>query len=180
MNCEASVTKTANSRAIGLVSILSKREVKAQMKIREICNTHVVTASPGDSIISVAQTMRQHHVGDVVVIGAGASGRVPVGIITDRDIVVGLIAQGIDDLSRFTAEDVMGQELITARAEEEAHAVAAQMILSGKRRLPVVNKEGLLVGIVTYDDLFGWMADELSDLARLGTRQSARERRTRT
>ena len=83
------------------------------MSIGEFCTREVVIAERDTGIVELTQLMRKHHVGDVVVVEKKGDLAVPVGIITDRDIVVELIA-GEVDLDSVTTGDVMSPELITA------------------------------------------------------------------
>jgi CBS domain-containing protein len=95
----------------------------------------------------------------------------PVGIITDRDIVLDLVANDESDLSRVAVGDFQRRELITVREQEDVFDVIAKMRLGGVRRLPVVDERGVLVGIIAADDLLGVLSDGLRDLARLATCQ---------
>jgi CBS domain-containing protein len=150
------------------------------MRIIDVATAHVVTIRKGASVLEAARLMRENHVGTVVIVGENRSILVPIGLITDRDIVVGPIANGVADLSRLRVEDIANQELLTAEADQEASAVARMMLASGVRRVPVVNAVGALVGIVSYDDLMSNMAEELADLSRLYSRQRRREAKART
>ena len=134
------------------------------MSIGEFCTRKVVIAERDMGIVELAQLMRKHHVGDVVVVEKQGDLMVPVGIITDRDIVVELIA-GQVDLDSVTTGDVMSQELITAREKEGIWDTLQRMRIKGIRRLPVVNEKGGLEGILTVDDLVELLADELALLA---------------
>ncbi|MDD2390915.1 MAG: CBS domain-containing protein, partial [Desulfobacterales bacterium] len=87
------------------------------MSVGEICNREVVIAYKETDIVEIARLMRQFHVGDIVVVVPHGDQPVPVGIITDRDIVIELIA-GEVDLKSVTAGDVMSFDLITARESD--------------------------------------------------------------
>ncbi len=149
------------------------------MKVIELAATRVVTIGRKGTIVEAAHLMREHHVGDVVLVDEKGSERVPVGVVTDRDIVVAAIAQGIEDPSKILVEDIAAKDLVIAEADDDVSDVARLMLAQGIRRVPVVNALGALVGIITYDDLVAWMADELADFARLFTRQRKREHQTR-
>ena len=139
------------------------------MSIGEFCTREVVIAGRDTGIVELAQLMRRQHVGDVVVVEKHGNLAVPVGIITDRDIVVELIA-GEVDLDSVTIGDVMSPELITAREKEGIWDTLQRMRSKGIRRLPVVNEDGGLEGILTVDDLIELLADELALLARIAGR----------
>ena len=139
------------------------------MSIGEFCTRTVVVAEKDTSIVGLAQLMRKYHVGDVVVVEKHVDRMLPVGIITDRDIVVELIAEEVD-LESVTAGDVMSTELITAKQNEGIWDTLQLMQSQGIRRLPVVNEEGFLEGILTVDDLIDLLADELVILAKIAGR----------
>lgn len=148
------------------------------MPISEICNREVVITYKDSSIVEVAKLMRHHHVGDVVVVDSVGDQSVPVGIITDRDIVVEIIAGDVP-LGSVTASDVMSYDLITAREQDGIWDTLQRMRSSGIRRMPVVNEKGGLEGILTVDDLLELFSDELMSLAKVTIREQAREKETK-
>jgi len=145
------------------------------MKVSAICTPHVVTIPPGGSVLQAAQLMREHHVGDVIVVELTPRGQIPLGIITDRDIVIGIVAQGITDLGNVRASDAMARDLMTIGADDDVFRAMEKMSRRSLRRLPVVNAIGVLVGIVTYDDVLRGMAHRMADLTRTVTAQPAAE-----
>ena len=147
------------------------------MPIGAICNREVVFVFRNDSVREAAALMRAHHVGDLVVVDELAQ-RKPVGIVTDRDIVISVVAQGLDPVALSVGE-IMRPELITAPEEQGVFESIQHMRQKGVRRLPVVGKRGQLVGIVSIDDLIALFADELGELAKLITREQAVEMKTR-
>ena len=131
------------------------------MPINECCNTAVVTCIAETSVFDVAELMRRHHVGTVIVTEGEGDDRVPACIITDRDIVIEMIALQLD-VAAFTAGDVMSAPVVTVRESEGLIEALRLMRLRNIRRLPVVTEAGTLYGIVTSDDLLGLMTMELS------------------
>lgn len=148
------------------------------MKIGEVCNREVIYVDRGASILEAARLMRRHHVGDVVVAEEKEGVRVPVGILTDRDIVVELLAEEVP-LDTVTVGDVMTFDLLTAREEEELAPAIRQMKIRGVRRMPVVSKAGALVGILAADDLIEVIAEQLADLVKLIGVEQRREQERR-
>ena len=144
------------------------------MTVGLFCNREVVIAGLESTIVEVAQLMRRHHVGDVVIVEDREKIRVPVGIITDRDLVVGLIADGVD-LDAVSAGDVMSYELTTARTADSIWETLKRMRGQGIRRIPVVNDQGGLEGILSLDDILELLTDELSMLAKVVTSAQSRE-----
>ena len=149
------------------------------MLVRDVANLNVICCGPDTPIAEVASLMRRHHVGDVVVLDSQQEGaRVPIGIITDRDILVETLSLDVDP-KLFMASDLMSTPVTTA--QEDASLNEALAVMRGKnvRRLPVVNRAGSLAGIITSDDLLNMIASELSMIAGLIVEQPMREGRLR-
>lgn len=136
------------------------------MNVGEICNRNVIIVSREGSIREAAVLMRKYHVGDVVVVEEKNNERFPVGILTDRDIVVLLVARDVD-LDSVKVEDVMSFELVSAREEDGVIDTIKQMRSSGVRRIPVVNNRGGLEGILAVDDLIDLLSEQMTDLVKL-------------
>jgi CBS domain-containing protein len=144
------------------------------MKVGEICNREVVVIDREAAILEAAQLMRRHHVGDVVVTEERGGTRVPVGILTDRDIVVELLAEQVP-LEAVSVGDAMSSELLTVSEEEEVMDVLQRMRGRGVRRAPVVDRSGALAGILAVDDMIDLIAEQLSDLVKLIGNEQQRE-----
>lgn len=131
------------------------------MSIKECCNVGVVCCGPDTPLSDVAALMRKHHVGDVVVVEEKNDQRFPLGLVTDRDIVLETLSVQID-AAVFTAGDIMTSPLITVR-EDDGFIETLRLMRDNKiRRMPVVNEAGALAGIVTADDIINLLAMELS------------------
>lgn len=148
------------------------------MPIGEFCNREVVFASRKTSIPEAAKLMRQHHVGDLVVVAMIDGRQVPVGMVTDRDIVIEIISKSLD-FNDFTVGDIMSPNLVTVQNDEGVFEAIRLMRSKGVRRIPVVDKKGALAGIVSADDLLGLLAEEMTELARVAPRERAREAQAR-
>ncbi len=144
------------------------------MAVGEICNREVVIAERSLSVEEAARLMRSHHVGDLVVVEKTGVRNRAVGIVTDRDIVVEVVAAGVEPGS-LTVGDIMGQELATVRESEGIFETMRYMRARGGRRLPVVDRDGGLVGIITLDDLLTLLAEEMTELAKLVAREQQHE-----
>jgi CBS domain-containing protein len=149
------------------------------MRVRELCRATVVTASGEDTLVGAARLMREHHVGSIVIVEERQGLRVPVGILTDRDIVVGVVAQAPTDLQRLRVSDVVIGQLVTAREDESVDEVVRRMRGHGIRRVPVVDSRGGLVGVLAADDLIRVAGDMLGELSRLIETEQAKEERRR-
>ncbi|MDH3210173.1 MAG: CBS domain-containing protein [Burkholderiaceae bacterium] len=132
--------------------------------LREIATGAVMVAEPETTALRAAQLMRQHHVGALVVVPAGLAGSKPLGIVTDRDLVLGVMAEGLDP-AVFTVGDVMSTNPITAGEETSLADAIALLAQHRLRRLIVVNEAGLVVGLATLEDLMEAMAAEFTTLA---------------
>jgi CBS domain-containing protein len=148
------------------------------MHIGQIATVETVFCKRDESVQDAALLMRKHHVGDLVVVDQRAGEPVPVGIVTDRDIVVSVIALGLDP-SSLQVGDIMGDELLTAEEHDDVYETIERMRFRGIRRVPVVNAKGGLMGIVSADDLLEFLADEMSELSRISGHQQAREKSAR-
>lgn len=149
------------------------------MAIGEICNREVVFARRDNTVKEAAQLMRQYHVGDLVIVDESDGRRVPCGIVTDRDIVVGVVAKGLDPDALMVGE-VAGPELVLARERDGVSETIELMRAKGVRRVPIVDAQGALVGIVTADDMLDLLAEEMTALAKMVSREQRHEAELRT
>jgi CBS domain-containing protein len=140
------------------------------MHIGEICTRSVVTCRRDASARELACLMRERHVGDVVVVDEHEGLLTPVGVVTDRDLVVKVLSLGGDpDVVR--AGDLMAKTVATAFESELVYDAIWHMRGKGIRRLPVVDARNHLLGILTADDVTRFLAQELGDMARISTHQ---------
>lgn len=146
------------------------------MSIGEICNRDVIVVDRDESIIEAARLMRQQHVGDVVVVTEKEGVPVPVGILTDRDIVVELLARNVD-LDAVSVGDAMSYDLLTLGERDSLFDAIKRMRARGVRRAPVVDNGGALVGILAVDDLIELLMEQVSDLVALMSREQQVERK---
>ncbi len=132
-------------------------------QLKDFATAVVAVVEPDTSALVVAQLMRKHHVGAMVVVDAEEKSRA-IGIISDRDLVLGLIAEELDP-KIFTAGDMMSEHLVTASPEMDALDAIRLMNEHKVRRLIIADQECRLVGIVTMEDLLQVLANGLTDLA---------------
>ena len=148
------------------------------MAIGEICNREVVYINRDVTVHAACKLMRHYHVGSLVVVDETDGKRLPVGILTDRDIVVEIDAMDLD-AKVITAGDIMSSQLVTVPENHGVLETIEVMRLKGVRRMPVVDAEGRLAGIVTIDDLLEVLAEELTDIARIVSREQSHEQQAR-
>lgn len=146
--------------------------------VGEYCVRDVVVVAPDTPIKQCAKLMHDHHIGSVVVIQEKRKVVKPVGIVTDRDITIEVVAFGLD-AATLTAEDFIRGDLAVVQEGADLLAALALMREHGVRRLPVVGHKGALVGIISADDLITLIAGELDGLASTLRAEFVRERETR-
>lgn len=136
------------------------------MAVNLLCNPNVATVGASQGVAEAAALMRDQHVGNLIVVEPRGGAIVPVGILTDRDIVVGVIARGIAP-DAVTVSDAMTRELLTVREDSSLEFALREMRRYGVRRAPVVRANGDLVGIIAVDDVIQHLAEQLTRLADL-------------
>ncbi len=144
------------------------------MPVSEICNREVVVVQRNDTALEAAKLMRQHHVSVEDLNGV----RIPVGIITDRDLIMAIMAPELDG-SVITVGDIMAQELVTANGSTGIFEAIQYMRQKSVRRLPIVNESGGLIRILTLDDLLELLSEELLEIAKLVRNEQQKETRCR-
>jgi CBS domain-containing protein len=149
------------------------------MPIIEFCIRDVVCGARDMPIVDAAALMRHRHVGDIVVIDQVGDRRVPVGIVTDRDIVIEIVAAGLDPKLIKLGDLVLGPPMTIQESAGYAETVR-QLAIKGVRRMPVVDATGGLVGIVTMDDMLYQLAAPLAALSELAGRSRRYESVTRS
>lgn len=148
------------------------------MRISEICQRNVVSIGKDASITETAKAMRARHVGDVIVTESTGGIEKPLGIVTDRDIVVELLAKEVD-LDTVNVGDIMSPTMITAQHDSDLFETLRFMGIKGVRRVPVVDHEGALFGLLSIDDAMAVLTKEISFVADIASRQIERERAVR-
>ena len=148
------------------------------MSVGEYCNRDVVVIEKTESVREAINLMRKNHVGDVVVVEMQENASIPLGILTDRDIVVEILAEDVD-LNAVNVGDVMSDQLVTINEDTKLLDAIKQMRIKGVRRLPVVNESGELQGILSVDDLLELIVEQLSDIVALVTKEITNEVKSR-
>lgn len=141
------------------------------MNIGELCTRDVYIVNPGEPLSQAVDEMRKRNIGCVVVVEPRGDRVVPVGILTDRDIVRTL-PRYPSGIAVATVADVMTREPLTLGEGESIVDGMRRLRERGVRRAPVTAENGDLVGIVSTDDCLGIVAEQLGSLARLVDRQT--------
>jgi CBS domain-containing protein len=136
--------------------------------IEDVLQTDTVTAAPETPIRTVVAQMAKEGVGSVVV----TDGATPVGILTDREIALAL--EGIPNVADRQAGELLGETLVTGSTEMTVFQALDRLREEGIRRLPIVDEDGSLRGIVTLDDILVLLGTELANATELIRGQSPR------
>ncbi len=148
------------------------------MSVDKICNHNVVTTEADAGLVETALRMREEHVGNVVVTEYRNGRQTPVGILTDRDILVEVVAAKVD-ASALTVGAVMTRDLTVVAKDNGVDFALKAMMRAGVRRVPVVDRDGSLVGILSVDDVLAHMSEQLSHLAEALRGEQRREAKQR-
>ena len=149
------------------------------MTVGDICNRNVVIAPKTEMIVDAAKRMRTSHVGDLVIVENRNGRHIPIGIVTDRDIVIAAVAGDPDHINYLFVKDVMSCDLVTAQEQDTIDTALKKMHEHGVRRLPIVDGAGALVGILTLDDVLQYLTGQQSELVALVAREQRRDRQYR-
>ncbi len=131
-------------------------------RLKDFATSQVAVVEPETSALVVSRLMRRHHICALVVVEAGGTNR-PIGIVTDRDLVLELMSEGLDP-EVFTAGDIMSVDLVLADPEMDAMDAVQLMKTNRLRRLVLADKNGALAGIVTMEDVLLLLTRELANL----------------
>jgi len=148
------------------------------MSISEFCRRDVVCATRETTVTEAATLMRQHHIGALVIVERRDGKQIPVGVVTDRDIVVEVVAAGIDP-SLLKLGELRLAALVTVEEGASYAQTVSRMSVEGVRRVPIVSADGVLTGIITLDDMLWQLAAPMAALAGLSGRGRQLEAVTR-
>jgi CBS domain-containing protein len=148
------------------------------MSVGSICTRHVFSIDADADAAQAAKAMREYHVGFLVVTSKKDGRAVPVGVLTDRDIVLEVVAQNIDPLAVAVKDIMTGKPLIVSE-QSPIHETLLQMRAAGVRRVPVQDTHGKLIGVLSLDDVVGFMNGLVQDLSGAIEREQSVETRRR-
>lgn len=138
------------------------------MSVGKICVREVDTAEPGELVRAAAQRMRGRRVGTLVVLDDLGQ---PIGIVTDRDLTIRVLAASLEP-NQTRVQDVMTKTPRTVREDAPIEDALALMRSGRFRRVPVVDANNKLVGLLSLDDILGLLAEEFRDIGGLLRRES--------
>lgn len=148
------------------------------MSVGNICVRHVFSINGEADAVEAARLMREYHIGFLVVTREKNDGRMPIGVLTDRDVVLEVVAQDVDPHA-VAVKDIMTPEPLVVREGDELHDTLLRMRAAGVRRVPVEDDAGHLVGVLSVDDVVGFLNEVVQDLAGAINREINLERRLR-
>lgn len=143
-------------------------------QVKELAVRAVVKVDKDTTVAECAKIMRNEHVGSVIV-ADGAKGE---GIVTDRDIVIEVVATGLDP-ETLTAGDIMSTPLAAVRESDDIFDALARMRERGVRRLAVVDDEDRLTGVLAVDNLLEVLAEQVDSVVRVLKAEQTKETLTR-
>jgi predicted transcriptional regulator len=136
------------------------------MSVGQYCDREIGLVSQGSSILEAAQIMRNCHVGEVVVVKQHNGKNIPVGIITDRDLVIEIIAMEVN-VDQISVGSIMSLEMITVNEDKSLRDTLEVMQLNGIRRSPVVDKSGALLGLIKIEDILEVLSHDMAKVLEL-------------
>ena len=148
------------------------------MLLREICTPDVVYCTAETTAAAAARLMREQHVGDLVITEEAEGGDMPIGVITDRDLVLEVLAKERDP-AKVRVREIMRAPMVIAHTSEDAQQALERMKVHGVRRIPVMDEHRRLAGIVCLDDLLKRLAADAAALVAVVAREQDQEHRTR-
>jgi CBS domain-containing protein len=134
------------------------------MKVGDCYSRNVVTVRSDETPLDAAITMRKNKVGYVVIVQIKAEKLVPIGLLTDRDIAVKIVAEEVNPLA-VTVEDLLCNPLVSASEQDDLDNCIKNMKRKALRYVPVIDKEGSLIGAFAVDDYLEIIAERSHILA---------------
>jgi CBS domain-containing protein len=138
------------------------------MSVGRICVREVDVAEPGETVQLAARRMNSRNVGTLMVLDKESR---PVGIITDRDLAIRVVGEALDATTTSVAE-VMSRAMVSVHEETPIEEALCRMRAGPYRRLPVVDDDGQLVGVVSLDDIIDLLSEEFAEIGRLLRKES--------
>jgi CBS domain-containing protein len=140
------------------------------MSVGRICTRIVVTATSKESVLEVARRMEEYDVGTAVVVDES---KMPLGIVTDRDVTLRCVARGLNP-SETPLSVIMTRDVRTVDESTPLEQALRTMAGAGTRRLVVTGAEGKLVGVLSVDDIVLLLAEEAESLGRIMSSSASR------
>ncbi|MGH7800700.1 MAG: CBS domain-containing protein [Thermodesulfobacteriota bacterium] len=136
------------------------------MSLGNMCRKKIVCVNAGRKVKEAAKLMEQKNIGSVIVVGGGK----PVGIVTDRDILLRVVNKGLDP-EKTSVDKVMTKKIVTLREDMGLFEALEKTKKKGIRRFPIVDTKGKLQGIMTLDDILYLLGKEMANVSSIIERE---------
>lgn len=143
------------------------------MYVGAICSRETIIAEQHQSVKEAALLMLRYNVGSLLIVETDGRGNKPVGIVTDRDIVLKVVSSELN-IHEVTLKEIMSAKLLTAKETDDVYATLVKMRGKVVRRVPVVDEEGYLKGILTIDDILEFFSREIGEVVSLFKKEQAK------
>lgn len=147
------------------------------LSLDQLYEKDVVCLKPDDTVYDAAREMLENHIGDIVITQEENGKTMPVGIVTDRDLVINATAKKLDP-ETIKLSDIMSKKVITATEDDDLTTLVRLVVDEGVSRLPIVDEAGNLAGILSSKRLFQYFAQGLCELSSISVQQQQREEST--
>jgi CBS domain-containing protein len=152
--------------------------MNAAMSVGDLCSRDTVVAQRVTTLVEAARMMRERHVGCLVVVEESPAGQLPVGVITDRDLVTAVLARDVE-VHALRVDDVASDEPVIIREKASLPDALALMQAKGVRRVIVADEAGLLQGVLALDDVIEAVAEQMQAISKALTSGRPREAKRR-
>lgn len=136
------------------------------MSLRQYCDNEVSLLTQDSSILEAAQVMRKNHVGEVIIVEHQKAKTIPLGIVTDRDLVIEIMAMEVD-VEKINLGSIMCFELITVSDDTSLNDALEIMQINGIRRAPVIDGSGALIGLINIESILKILTQDMTKLLKL-------------
>lgn len=130
------------------------------MGIGNLCHREIICVNPGTTVKEAAKLMGEKNIGSTIVVREGK----PIGILTDRDILLRVMNNGLDP-EKTSVDEIMTEQIVTLREDTGLFEALQQIKGKGIRRFPIVDAKGNLQGIMTLDDILYLLGKEMAEVA---------------
>ncbi len=139
------------------------------MSLGNLCRREIICVNLGTSVKEAVKLMEEKNVGCVIVIGSDK----PVGMLTDRDILLRVMNKGLDP-QKTTVDNVMSKDIVALREDMGLFEALEQVKGKSIRRFPIVDANGALKGIMTLDDIIFLLGKEMADVSSIIEKEGPR------
>jgi len=151
------------------------RDETIMMNVGDLCDRDVTTIAPDETVVEAAKRMRDANVTELIVVQGVDSRTRPIGILTEHDLVTSVIARGLEP-SKLQVSEVLTDGFLAVTTDEGVDETLHRMRCFSLRRLPVIDRSGVLYGVITLEDLLASIRDDIYERLEPGARREAAHR----